>query len=104
MKVKDILNKPMSEITDKEFKHLGSYFLKHPEKMQPSVKLHKCISCKNLLWYDYLGEDLWECLKNPCNDLATESDKLLNRRMITHQRKCEDFKLDTESILLALTL
>lgn len=101
MKVKDILNKPMSEITDEEFKYLGGYFLKHPEKLQPSVKLHKCICCKNLLWYDYLGEGLWECLKNPCNDLATESDKLLNRRMITHQRKCKDFKLDTESILLA---
>lgn len=104
MNIKNILKKPMSEITDEEFKYIGGYFLKHPDKLCPPVKICKCVHCKNLLWYDFLGEDLWECIKKQCNDLATESDKLLNRRKIMHDRRCKDFVLDKEQTLLNLTI
>ena len=81
------------EVTDEELLYIGKYFSKHPEKLRPKPKsvLHKCINCKHLVWYDCLGEHLWECLKNPCDDLETQSDRLKNNRMITHKRKCENF-------------
>lgn len=90
---KALLKKPFDELTDEEFKCIGEHFSKHPMKPVPS-KLVKCIWCKNLLWYDALGEHLWECLKNPCEDLATQEDRLLNNRKITHLRRCENFIRD----------
>ena len=96
MRIKDLLKKSITNLTDEELKYIGYYFFKHPEKLKEKekVKLHKCIHCKHLMWYDCLGYDLWECQKNPCHDLKTESDKLLNNRQITHKRKCENFDRD----------
>ena len=91
---KALLNKSPDELTDEELEAIGKHFLKHPIK--PVRKLHKCIRCKNLVWYDCLGEHLWECLKNPCNNLATESDKLMNNRQITHKRYCDNFDFDKD--------
>lgn len=87
---KELLSKSPFELSDEELRAIGKHCLKHPITVS-SKKLHKCISCKNLVWYDCLGEYLWECLKNPCNDLATESDKLLNNRQISHWRRCDDW-------------
>ena len=100
MKIKELLKKNFLDITDEEFKYIGNYFSKHPDKLKakPKVELHKCIWCKNLSWYDCLGEHLWECQKNPCDDLATQSDRLLTNRMITHKRKCDLFIKDDELI------
>lgn len=95
-----LLKKTPEELTDEELQAIGKHFAKYPQKRKPLSKLHKCIKCKNLMWYDTLGEVLWECLKNPCNDLATESNKLMNNRQITHARRCEDFIFDNDIILL----
>ena len=95
-----LLKKPYDELTDEELKAIGEHFLKHPKPLKPARKLHKCVNCKNLIWYENLGWDLWECLKNPCNDLASEGDKLMNNRQITHGRYCEDYEFDKDIILL----
>ena len=95
---KDLLSKPFTELTDDEFVAIGKHFQKYPQK--PVRKLHKCINCKNLLWYSNYGHDSWECLKNPVNDLATEEDKLMNTRQITHGRYCDDYIFDKDVILL----
>lgn len=93
---KSLLEKPFDELTDDELKTIGKHFLNHPNSIKPVHRLHKCVNCKNLMWYDCLGRDLWECLKNPCNDLVTESYKLMNNRQITHGRYCEDYVFDNE--------
>ena len=93
---KALLKKPIGELTDEELKAIGKHFLNHPIK--PARKLHKCVNCKNLMWYDCLGRDLWQCLKNPCNDLATEEDKLMNNKQITHARYCDDYEFDKDII------
>ena len=93
MRIKELLKKTPFELTDEEFKYIGKYYSERPGKLLYIQKpiLHKCIDCKWLVWYDNLGGDLWECLKNPCNNLETQSDRLKNNRMITHKRKCKNF-------------
>ena len=95
---KALLNKPPLELSDEELKAIGKHFIDNPPHIKPVRKLHKCIKCKNLVWYDYLGRDLYECIKNPCNDLATEANKLMNNRQITHGRYCDDYVFDTDVI------
>ena len=84
---KALLKKPFDEFTDDELKAIGKHFGKYPPK--PVVKLHKCITCKKLLFYDNLGETLFECLDNPVNDLAKDEDKLINIRKACHWRRCD---------------
>ena len=91
---KKLLSKPFDELTDDEFRCIGRHFQKHP--LKPVQKLVKCINCKKLVWYDTLGEHLWECLDNPCDDLKTQADRLMNNRKILHWRKCVNFKKDSE--------
>ena len=91
---KNLLSKPYNEITDEELSAIGKHFAKYPIK--PILKKVKCINCKNLVWYDALGEQLWECLKNPCDDLATQGDRLMNNRKILHWRKCINYKKESE--------
>lgn len=86
---KALLRKPFEELTEEELKAIGKHFLKHP--MKPVRKLHKCIYCKKLMFYDALGEILWECMDNPCNDLATEAHKLMNNMQVTHARYCDNW-------------
>ena len=86
---KALLKKPYDELTDEELKAIGRHFLKHP--LKPPRKLHKCITCKRLVWYDNLGETLWQCLENPCDDIKTQSDRLLNNRQVTHARYCDNW-------------
>lgn len=87
MKIKELLHKDFLEITDEEFKYIGNYFLKHPDKLKPKpkIELHKCYKCKHLIWWDNLGWDIWKCLKK---------DKQMTTMMITHKRKCLDYKED----------
>ena len=84
---KVLLQKPYDELTDEELKAIGKHFAKHPVKMP--VKLHKCRTCKNLIFYDFLGEPLFECLHNPVNDLKTDGHKLIDLRKGGHWRKCD---------------
>ena len=89
---KALLSKPADELTDDELRAIGAHFAKHPPK--PVVKLHKCITCKKLLWYDNLGEALFECLDNLVIDLAKDADKLINVRKACHWRRCEGWHDD----------
>lgn len=89
---KELLKKNPSELTDEELQAIGKHFMKHPIK--PVKKLHKCICCKNLLWYDCLGEHLWECLANPVEEPNTDYSKLMNNRQITHLRYCDNWIQD----------
>ena len=89
---KEILDKPPLELTDEELEAIGKHFLKHP--INPVRKLHKCIHCKNLLWYDCLGEHLWECLANPVEVPNPDYSKLMNNRQITHLRYCDNWIRD----------
>ena len=92
---KALLKKPFDELTDEELKAIGKHFQKYPPKKAKS-RLHKCCSCKKLLWYDSLGEPLFECLDNPVNDLKTEADKLINVRKATHWRRCDNWYDDNK--------
>lgn len=84
---KALLSKSPSELTDDELRAIGEHFAKYPPK--PARKLHKCIACKRLIWYDTLGEQLFMCLDKPVNDLAKDSHLLLNIRKIQHWRYCD---------------
>lgn len=84
---KALLNKPLKELTDDELRAIGKHLAKYP--LKPVVKLHKCIACKRLVWFDALGEQLFMCLDKPVNDLATEGHLLMNIRKIQHWRKCD---------------
>ncbi len=88
---KELLSKSPLELSDEELRAIGKHCLKHPVIVS-SKKLYKCISCKNLMWCCCLGENLWECLKSPVNDLSTDGDKLLNNRQISHWRRCEEWR------------
>ena len=96
MNIKEIEKKPFDEITDEEWAYYGKYKMKHPTKEKP--KLHKCIHCKHLMFYDDLGEQLWECYFNPCMQLGVkeEEDKLMTNKGITHKRRCDKFEKDPD--------
>lgn len=97
MRIKELLHKPFGELADEEFKYIGRYFQRHPEKLKrKAVTLHKCVDCKNLVWYASLGRDLWQCLLNPCDDLATQSDRLMTNNGVGARRRCDGFKYDPE--------
>ncbi len=95
MKINELLKKPFNDITDEEFRYIGKYFEKRPDKLKlkPKVILHKCINCKYLIWWDCLGWQLWKCLKNPGE---SEYDNTMTNKMITHKRKCDLFEKDEE--------
>ena len=91
MNIKEIEKKPWDEITDEEWAYYGRYKMNHSPKKRPG--LHKCKDCKFLMFYDALGELLWECYHNPCKQLGIkeEEDKLMTNRAIAHKRRCEFF-------------
>lgn len=94
MRINELLHKEFFDLTDDELRYIGNYFLKHPERLKPKPKviLHRCIDCKWCSWYDCLGNYYWECQKNPCDDLSTQSDRLLNRHKVVVRRKCDLFE------------
>ena len=95
MNIKEIEKKPFDEITDEEWAYYGRYKMNHPPKKRP--ELHKCKDCNYLMFYDALGELLWECMFNPCKQLGIkeEEDKLMTNRAISHNRICDKFVRDT---------
>lgn len=92
-KIIKVFQKPPLGTTDEELKLIGKYLLEHPEqfKSKPKEKLHRCIDCRWCTWYDCLGKSYWECQKNQCDDLKTQSDRLLTNHMVVAKRKCKKF-------------
>ena len=93
MGIKELLKKPFGELTDEDFRQIGLYYQEHKDKLilQKKPVLHRCIDCKWCSWYENLGKDYWECQHNPCDDIKTQSNRLLTNHMVVTKRKCDNY-------------